>query len=145
MKEQLETISRRIRMALEDHHSLPQVDSVREGFFAGFPHGCCQYTAYIVMVYLNQYEAIPLGDLSLMANANIGKATHAWAKCRGYHIDITGDQLGGPSVWVSQDCPWPDSRPTEHFLSTEPINQSSLRSIEIICAHIHETTGTKRN
>jgi len=141
MEDRLKTISGNIRAALMDHRSLPCVQEVSEGFFSHFPHECCQFTAYIVLIYLHRYEGIPLRSLALVANAYIGEASHAWAKCYEYHIDITGDQFGASPIWVSKQSPWPDSHPTEHRLDTEPMNPQSLRSIDTLCEHIFSQTG----
>ena len=74
-----------------------------------FPTGCCKITSNITMYYLAEYEGIPNEHLSLMANAQIGDASHAWVRYQNIHIDLTADQFGKPNVIVSSINPWPGS------------------------------------
>ena len=136
MKLRLYNICSHIRAVLDDHKSLPHIPEISPGLLTHFPSGCCKYTAFIVMYYLNKYESVSIDNLTLLANANIGKGTHAWAKCHDYHLDITGDQFGGLPVWVDTRSPWPDSNPTMHPFADNPVNDHTIPIMNQLCDHI---------
>jgi hypothetical protein len=138
MKERLEIISKQIRYTLEGFDSYKEVQNFMGGFFSRFPVNNCKITSYIVLLYLHRYECVPVGDLFLIANADIDGSSHAWAKCNKYHIDITGDQFtGGSKIWVSETSPWPESSPSEHPLDRESINSKHLSAMENLCLFIY--------
>jgi len=105
--DELIIICTKIRIGLENASTQKPIGCFN---LEGFPHGCCKISSFIVMYCLSEYIGLPKQDFTLIANAQIGSASHAWVKYKNINIDLTADQFNAfnmPKVIVSFECQWP--------------------------------------
>jgi len=106
--DELEVVCKKVRQGLENARAYKPMGCF--DLLKSFPNGCCKITAFIVMYCLTEYMGLPKREFVLLANAQIGKASHAWARYGNINIDLTADQfvkLNRPKVIVSSENPWP--------------------------------------